>query len=61
MGTPQKRIILSLETTYELIMAIEKKEMPKSKIAKDFGINPSTLTITYKQRSAVIESFESGD
>lgn len=27
MGTPQKRITLSLETTYELIMAIEKKEM----------------------------------
>lgn len=50
-----------METTYELIMAIEKKEKPKSKIAKDFGINPSTLTITYKQRSAVIESFESGD
>lgn len=42
-------------------MAIDKKANRKSDIAKDFGINPTTLTMIYKQRSAVIEAFESGD
>ena len=42
-------------------MVIDKKTKPKSEIAKDFGINPSTLTIIYKQRSAVIEALEYGD
>lgn len=42
MGTQQKRKTLSLDTKYELVMAINKKEKPKSEIAKNFGINPST-------------------
>lgn len=61
MGTPQKRKTLSLDTKYNLVMVIEKKTMPISVITKDFGINPSTLTIIYKQRSAVVEAFESSD
>lgn len=36
-------------------MVIDKKTKPKSEIAKDFGINSSTLTIIYKQRSAVMK------
>lgn len=43
MGTPQKTKTLSLDS--------------KSEIAKDFRINPNTLTMIYKQRSAEIEAF----
>lgn len=55
------KLTLSLDTKYELVMANDKKDKPKSEIAKDFGIIPSTLTMIYKKRSAVIEAFESGD
>lgn len=52
---------LSSGTKYELVMAIDKRTKPKFKIAKDFEIIASTLTMIYKQRSAVFEAFESGD
>lgn len=42
-------------------MVIDRKTKRKSNKAKALGINPSTMTIIYKQRSAVIEAFESGD
>lgn len=57
MGTPQKTKTLSLDSKHELVTVIDKKKNPKSEIAKDFRINPNTLTMIYKQRSAEIEAF----
>lgn len=37
IGTPLKRKTLSLDTKYELVMAIDMKTKPKSEIANDFG------------------------
>ena len=42
-------------------MAIDKRTQPKFEIAKDFEIIASTLTMIYKQCTAVFEAFESGD
>lgn len=60
-STPQKRKTLSLDTKYELINQIDKKLKPKAEIAKDFGIKPSTLSMIYKQKDAIILAHESGD
>lgn len=46
---------------YERIMDIDIRTKPKFKIAKDFQINWSTLTMMNKQCLAEIEAFQSGD
>ena len=61
MATPQKRKTLSLDTKFEIITAVDSKIKSKSEIAKDFGINPSSLTMILKQRATIAEAMESGE
>ena len=42
-------------------MAIDVRTKPKFEIAKDFEIIACTLTMIYKQRTAIFEAFECGD
>ena len=43
MATPKKCKQLTIEAKYDLIQEVERKHKPKSEIAKEFRINPSTL------------------
>lgn len=61
METPRNRNTLSPDAKYKLVMAIDERTKPKFEIAKDFEIIACTLTIIYKQRSAIFEAFKSGD
>lgn len=61
METPRKRNTLSPDAKYKLVMAIDERTKPKFEIAKDFEIIACTLTMIYKQRSAIFEAFESED
>lgn len=49
MEIPEKRnpYLWILNTNYK--MDVERRTKPSFEIAKDFEINPSTLTVIYKQ------------
>lgn len=50
-----------MDTKYEQITGIDKNLKPKSEIAKDFGMNTSTLTMIFKQCATIYQSQSMAD
>ena len=61
MATPRKRKQLTIDQKCEIIQAVEKKTKSKTEIAKNCGINPSTLTEILKRKDLIITVSQSGD
>jgi hypothetical protein len=61
MATPRKRKQLTIDQKCEIIQAVEKKTKSKTEIAKNYGINPSTLTEILKRKDSIITASQSGD
>nr|XP_014351091.1 PREDICTED: tigger transposable element-derived protein 4-like [Latimeria chalumnae] len=53
--------VITLETKYQIVTAVDANKQYKKQIADEFGISPSTLSIILKSKDKILEAYHSSD